>query len=191
MEADKIDRRTRKTRSAIQTAFIKLILKKDISKITVREISELADINRATFYLHYSDVYQVLESIEDGIAAGFLTIIDKYDMKALAINPYPLLDSLTSELSDRPEISRFIMSSETNSNFVKKIKERLKTKLHDAYGAEDGSRMFYVIAFAISGTLDTYELWYNNGKQVPLQDLSMWISALLSKGVSALLPSKD
>ena len=48
-----MDRRQRKTREAIFTAFIELLSKKDFAQITVREIINQADIGRATFYSHF------------------------------------------------------------------------------------------------------------------------------------------
>lgn len=43
------DRRVRKTKQAIKNAFIQLLNKKDLEKITIQDITELADINRGTF----------------------------------------------------------------------------------------------------------------------------------------------
>ena len=48
-----MDRRQRKTREAIFTAFTQLLAKKDYNQITVGEIIEAADIGRATFYSHF------------------------------------------------------------------------------------------------------------------------------------------
>ncbi len=48
-----MDRRQRKTREAIFSAFIELLSKKDFSQITVGEIIEKADVGRATFYAHF------------------------------------------------------------------------------------------------------------------------------------------
>ena len=48
-----MDRRQRKTREAIFSAFIRLLSKKDLNQITVSEIIALADVGRATFYAHF------------------------------------------------------------------------------------------------------------------------------------------
>ena len=62
------DRRVRKTKQAIKNAFIQLLNKKDLEKITIQDITELADINRGTFYLHYEDKYILLSDIEDELS---------------------------------------------------------------------------------------------------------------------------
>lgn len=55
----KTDRRTRYTRRVIKEAFLELLQKQRFSKVTVTAICKQADITRATFYLHYVDIYAV------------------------------------------------------------------------------------------------------------------------------------
>ncbi|WP_326027566.1 TetR/AcrR family transcriptional regulator [Staphylococcus pseudoxylosus] len=64
------DRRVRKTKNAIKQAFIKLLAEKELERITIQDITTLADVNRGTFYLHYEDKYILLSDIEDEILAG-------------------------------------------------------------------------------------------------------------------------
>ncbi|MBO4338003.1 MAG: TetR/AcrR family transcriptional regulator C-terminal domain-containing protein [Lachnospiraceae bacterium] len=61
------DRRTLKTRKAICEAFAELLTKKELQKVTVREITEIANINRVTFYKHYLDIYDLYDKIEQEI----------------------------------------------------------------------------------------------------------------------------
>ena len=59
-----MDRRIKYTKKTIKDTFIKLLAEKDIKKITVSELCKKADINRATFYRYYLDVYDLLDSIK-------------------------------------------------------------------------------------------------------------------------------
>ena len=64
MAQEKMDRRVRRTKALLLQGLIQLMEEKDIKDISVKELSDLADINRGTFYLHYSDVYNMLGKIE-------------------------------------------------------------------------------------------------------------------------------
>lgn len=65
------NRRSQETDEAIIRAAFTLLVekKKNISKITVREVCEMAGINRSTFYAHYQDVYDLFEKVEQQMAA--------------------------------------------------------------------------------------------------------------------------
>jgi len=71
-----MDRRTEKTKKAIRIAFLTLLDKKSLSKITIAEISELADLGRGTFYLHYKDIYDLYEQIENDLYAEIEQMLD-------------------------------------------------------------------------------------------------------------------
>ena len=60
-----IDRRIRKTRRLLRECLTALLKEKKVQDITVREIADMADINRGTFYLHYKDVFDLMEQIEN------------------------------------------------------------------------------------------------------------------------------
>lgn len=63
------DRRTLKTKKAIREALAMLLMDKELSKVTVKEITDIADINRVTFYKHYLDIYDLYDKTEQEILA--------------------------------------------------------------------------------------------------------------------------
>ena len=76
------DRRIRKTRAVLKSSLLSLMKEKSVKHITVKELCDKADINRGTFYLHYTDVFDMLEQIEDDMFREldeFLVPIDKQD----------------------------------------------------------------------------------------------------------------
>lgn len=61
----KLDRRTAYTRMMIRESLYRLLEKKHLSEITVKELCEGAEINRATFYRNYADIYDLYEKLEE------------------------------------------------------------------------------------------------------------------------------
>ena len=59
----KVDRRVRKTKEQLKMGLARLMRKKCINQITVTELVDEVDINRSTFYLHYSYIMGLLNEI--------------------------------------------------------------------------------------------------------------------------------
>ena len=59
-----MDLRIQKTEKAIKNVFLELRARKPLEKITVKELCELALINKSTFYSHYEDIYALSEAME-------------------------------------------------------------------------------------------------------------------------------
>lgn len=74
----KSDLRIIKTRRAIRSAFMELILSKPVHKITVTELAGKAEISKGTFYLHYSDIYDLYNNIVEETAAKVAESFDPY-----------------------------------------------------------------------------------------------------------------
>ena len=70
--AEKVDRRVRKTKAQLRAGLARLMQKKSIKEITVKELVEEVDINRSTFYLHYTDIYQITEHLIPPIDIGII-----------------------------------------------------------------------------------------------------------------------
>lgn len=76
MNKQKEDLRVKKTKQSIRYAFLELCKKKSVSKMTVTELSNLAMINKGTFYLHYQDIFALYLEI---MKETFLELFDKVD----------------------------------------------------------------------------------------------------------------
>ena len=68
---EKLDARKRYTQMILKQSFLKLLKEKPVNKITVKELCQLSQINRATFYTNYSDCFALLESIENELIDEF------------------------------------------------------------------------------------------------------------------------
>ena len=68
---EKMDARKRYTQMVLKQSFLKLLKEKPVNRITVKEVCALAQLNRATFYAHYSDCFALMESIENELIDAF------------------------------------------------------------------------------------------------------------------------
>ena len=62
-----MDLREKKTKRSINNAFLQIRSKKPLKKITVKELCELAEISKATFYLHYKDIYDLSDTLQQQV----------------------------------------------------------------------------------------------------------------------------
>ena len=91
----KNDARVRYTQRVLKESFLSLLREKPVNKITVKEVCKLAELNRATFYAHYSDCFALMESIEQEILEAFeqsLRLIDCFDVSALIAAIYAMVE---------------------------------------------------------------------------------------------------
>lgn len=79
-----VDRRIVRTRKAIHTAFIELLTEMDFDKITITALAKRADIDRKTFYTHYSSTEELFK---DYIKTRLVDAIKDIDIKDLQTNP--------------------------------------------------------------------------------------------------------
>lgn len=75
------DARVRYTRMVIEQSFLELLKEKPVAKVTVTELCERAQINRATFYKHYMDVPDLLEKIEEDLFNKIRSSFDEEEIK--------------------------------------------------------------------------------------------------------------
>ncbi len=76
-----VDRRKKYTRMVLREALMDLLKEKTITAVTVKEICELADINRSTFYSHYFDQYDLLSKISEEVVADMYETLNEYSFK--------------------------------------------------------------------------------------------------------------
>ena len=67
-----MDLREKKTKRSIYNAFLQLRTKKPLERISVKELCELAEISKATFYLHYRDIYDLSETLQLNVIKDIL-----------------------------------------------------------------------------------------------------------------------
>ena len=127
----KIDRRVRKTKQQLQDGFIQLRKKKDLKDITVKELCELTDLNRGTFYLHYKDIYDLSDQLETDVVASVIEAIP--NPQNCLEDPAVLAKNMFLGYLSRDTIIRILFSGTRAGELVRKVEYQLKKILFDAH----------------------------------------------------------
>ncbi len=187
---NKDDRRCRKTKFAIKSALLTIMKEKPVAKISISELTELADVNRKTFYNHYADIDSVLRDLEDEFLGRLFGLIDKDNIWNGLENPAPFFEKLFLEIqSDQPFFKLLIESGE-HVHLV----FNFRTRLRDLWGEQLQSRsdidpqlLMCFMDFIASGTVAILESWIGNADEVPLERLSQLICSIISGASHAAL----
>lgn len=186
-EVVNVDRRTRKTKKAIKNAFIDLVSKNDISQITVKELADLADINRKTFYTYYNDVYAVSDAVADEMVENFISVINEYDIMKFMANPYELFKQITKFINEDIDYYGKFFSSNISDIILDKVKQSIRGILFPLLKEKvsvDSTLVDYTIEYSLGGMIAALRKWLNSDKKLTLEELSKQLSLIIANGLN-------
>lgn len=160
----KQDRRVRRTQKAIEQAFAELMATKDINSITVSELAEKADIHRATFYSHYSDIPSLYETIQKSVVAGLETIVAPDPERGKNMNGEEVFGMMVDYVYDRKEIFKMLLTRSSTREFFEELAHLFETLYLEIFWsdvAEDISRddLQVLAKYHVSGCIAVISDW--------------------------------
>lgn len=148
-----MDLRIQRTKTAIKDSFLDLRRKKSIEKITVTELTKAANINKATFYLHYSDIYALSDEIENAIIDEILIDLQVQDKFFEA--PQQYANEIFKAIVAHREQIDVVFSGSRNAIAADKIEARIKHMLFTAYPNFRCQQNDVILSFLIQGIFHT------------------------------------
>ena len=179
-------RKVRYTRQVIREVFLALLRELPVERITVSRICEMADISRGTFYLHYQDVYDLMESIEN----EFLQALEERITSSLAemssdytTDPGFWMELLSWLIADR-DLTRSFLSS-PNSTLMAKCMQLNRTFSDELCRRQfpdmSQSERDYMHTFYEHGSASIIVLWVRNDFQEPPEQIAIMLADLNSR----------
>ncbi len=183
-----IDRRIIKTKKAIRNAFKELVQQKDMSAISISELTKSANITRSTFYMYYETVEDVRSEIENEIINNIINRLGEADLLHSLANPYPLFAILAEEVAQQDSDNRYILSSSNSGRLLDKISAKVTDMLMDFIKTNnmevgDIGRAKYILAFVMAGTMECFQLWFNHKSSLTLEELCVRIADLVKSAL--------
>lgn len=185
-----MDRRIKYTKKVIKETFLNLLEEKDIKKITVSEICELADVNRATFYRYYLDVYDLLDKIED-------EFIEELKSALSSDNNYTI-SSFSSDLLkvflENKELVKILFNTNNNiyflNNFLEIAYEKCKERWEKDLPEIKEEDINYASSFIFNGALGVINYWVKNDFNKDYKEIAQNIEQLSYFGTRKFIYKK-
>lgn len=185
------DPRVIRTRQLIQEAFSSLTREKEIKDITIRNITERATINRATFYAHFEDKYDLMESI---VEETFMTVVHQQLKSLEELTPETLKDLIIAVCRYHEKLSTNCKrtAQEVYPVVEMKIKDQLEQVISNWLSKEEVSpeakKSLQWVAVMISQSIyGSAYLWNVRGRKISATVFADEILYILWPGLQAVM----
>lgn len=166
-----MDLRVKKTRNSILNAFIELRSKKELERITIKELAELACINKATFYQHYKDIYDLSEKLEIEVLAS--AIHDLNHPENLISSPREGVMEIANAIISRRPMLDILYSGSRRPLLVDRLEQLLKEVIYsNCPEYQDDLEKDLLFTVLIQGTFRAFEQHMNDEHGAVLEILA-------------------
>ncbi len=180
----KVDRLLRTTRTRLLNGLVQLMKEKDIKDISVKELSDLVDINRGTFYLHYNDIYDMVEKIEEELFVEFNSILDRDIPKDTQPDfPNAILVDIFTFLERHRELAQVMLGPHGDLAFVNHLKNLVKERLQKFFDPNHSEAYEYYYAFITSGFIGVIQIWLASPTPHTPEYMTNLCSRILANGI--------
>lgn len=160
------DLRVLKTQKLIHDSFIELLDQKGFNSITINEISEKAQINRSTFYLHYTDKYELLNKTVDDAINKLLVLVSpkshikdgNLELESFTQNIKSILDVIASDAL----LYKSILKDNIMLDVRKRLMDILKLNFEKSFAEQTLIPKELFISLLLSLYIESINWWLNN-----------------------------
>lgn len=181
-----MDRRKKYTRMVLKESLMDLLKNKPISNITIKEICELADINRSTFYSHYSSQYDLLNAIEEEFIEDMTATLNQYNFSKEE-EALKMTEKILEYIAKKRDVCQTLLSENSDIHFQKKgmmITQEFIFKNWISDSQLDRETFEYINIFVVSGSIYVIKNWVENGMDKTPREMAEIINNFINRGLS-------
>lgn len=171
----------------LKQSLLELMSDRPIGKITVKDICGRAEINRATFYAHYKDPFDLLGLIENELFETLKRSIDKGLQSGSIV---PLLTDICTAIKENFELCKVIFSENGDKDFLEHVvniahdQSIAEWKKHASDATLDELERLYT--FFSNGSAAIIRLWVKDDMKDHPRDIAVFIDKISNCGLKAL-----
>ena len=190
MSEKKIDRRVKYTKQALRESLLELMKYNSINKITVTQICEKADINRGTFYSHYSSPLDLLKAIEHELFLDITSTLERNYNRGLVGRPpntYEIFLEIFECILENADICKILLGEHGDAEYLQDIINIAKNPYFD-YWADilnvNVKQMDYLYSYVANGCIGMVRDWIVSGMKETPRQLADLVDVMTTHGLS-------
>lgn len=190
MKGEKTDRRIKYTKMVLKQSLINLLKEKSITKISVKEICEEADINRATFYSHYSDQYALLNSIEKELIDDINLYLSSSLFNDNESETLQVMCKLFEYIKDNSELCSCLLGENGNSDFQQDVMLIFQRQFTSEWTAKKTMKRMdaeYIFSYTAIGSIGLIQIWLRDGMKKSAREMAEFLVKLTNQGLNAFI----
>lgn len=182
------NRSVRNTKRRLYESLMKLVGGKPLSQVTVKELTDDADVNRSTFYFHYQDVNSMVLEMENRFLDDFSVALTALEQKS-----HDFITILVKCLENHMELSQLLLGKNGDIAFVEKMKAMVAQKCSkiwkDAVPELSDMEATAMDSFLIGGVMSTLQSWVLSENRVSAEEISGVLNRLVFDGICPVIAS--
>jgi len=183
---------TAQTKQNLMEAFWRLYCKAGIEKVSVKQITAKAGYNRSTFYEYFTDVYDVLEQIENSLLPS------PQDLPPLKLDnssatPLPI-DTVINIYEKNRKYFVVLLGENGDPSFQSKLKRSVKDMLKNKLvteGIGDNFELDFTLEYILSAMIGVLSYWFSLDTIPPRDRLLELMYELTHNGVTHKLTGES
>ncbi len=191
VKSRKDDQRTRMTRKLLQKALVDLMREKPLKDITVKALCQQAEVNRSTFYLHYYDIYDLMEELEGQIGAELTAVLEEMPFTLGDQNTFSAYyTAIFALLARHADLCTILLGEHGDKVFVSKLfdmgREKCVTEWMRLYPDAGRKRVEMYYVFVSSGCVGLLQNWFDGGCKEPPEAVARQVERLVATSITTL-----
>jgi len=187
------DRRARRSRKLLKESLLELMKRKTFADISVRDVTDAADMNRGTFYLHYSGTAELLESLEEDLLSELQALVDAHMQETVAVGSVaPVFEPVLDFAVEHWDTCAVLFSSSEASGFFQAIQQLVHENgaplVKAWYHPADPRLTEYLLNFLAWGFIGLLSEWFEKGMALPKAELLSAAQRMSDGAAAGLFP---
>jgi AcrR family transcriptional regulator len=187
------DLRVKRTHKLILDALIELTVQKGFSAVTVSDITKYAGINRATFYRHYEDKFDLLNKYAQNVYELLDTPLEAKPQKSSETNAHQMhsrLVKIFEHVRDNAKFYRVMLGKNGDPVFAEKIRKYIQKRIVRSLPVDlqkDEMSIDLYVSYSSSASLGAVLWWLEHDMPYTSEEMTKILHQLESGNLNALL----